>query len=435
MLAASGDTRVLCIGRAARHTVADVFSGLWGERPAMIVADANTFAAAGRDVVDSFRHRGHSCGEPFLFSQQDLRAEYQHVEEIQRALQAGKAMAVAVGAGTINDLVKLASHQLGQPYMVVATAASMDGYAAFGASVMRDGAKQTLPCPAPAAIVADLEVIEAAPAALNAAGYADLLAKVPAGADWLLADALAVEPIHTEAWDMVQGALRQQVADPAGVRSLLFGLIASGLAMQRSQSSRPASGAEHQFSHLWDTQCHTHQGKIPLHGFKVGIGTLASAAMYEQLLPLSLEDLDVERSCAAWPSLQTIQSDIARRLEGPELIALALRETQAKYVDADHLRLRLERLRDAWPSLRRRLQSHLMSWGEIRDRLAAAGCPTRPEQIGITPERLRESYLPAYQIRRRFTVLDLAAQTGFFESLLEQIFSAEGRWPLDAGQR
>ncbi len=307
--------------------------------------------------------------------------------------------------------------------------------------MLRDGVKQTLPCPAPAAIVADLQVIEAAPAELNAAGYADLLAKVIAGADWLLADALRVESIHSEAWDMVQPGLREQLADPAGVRSgrgdairgLLLGLLASGLAMQRCQSSRPASGAEHQFSHLWDTQGHTHQGRTPLHGFKVAVGTLAAAALYEQILSLRLEDLDGEESCAAWPRWESVQSDIARRCDRPELIALALRETQAKYVDADQLRLRLKRLRDAWPSLRQRLQSQLMPWDELRDRLRAAGCPTHPEEIGISSARLRDSHLPAYYIRRRFTVLDLAAQTGLFEELLERMFGPEGRWPHQGG--
>ena len=48
-----------------------------------------------------------------------------------------------------------------------------------------------------------------------------------------------------------------------------------GFAMQSSKSSRPASGAEHQFSHLWDMQHHTHNGVAPSHGFKVGVATLA----------------------------------------------------------------------------------------------------------------------------------------------------------------
>jgi len=91
------------------------------------------------------------------------------------------------------------------------------------------------------------------------------------------------------AWQLVQDHLRDWLIDAAGVREasahaieqLVAGLIMSGLAMQAAQSSRPASGAEHQFSHLWDMQHHTHEGRTPLHGFKVGIGTLAVAGLYE----------------------------------------------------------------------------------------------------------------------------------------------------------
>ena len=71
----------------------------------------------------------------------------------------------------------------------------MDGYTAFGASITHEGSKQTFDCPAPRAVMADLEVIAAAPDGMNAWGYADLLAKITAGADWIVADELGVEPI------------------------------------------------------------------------------------------------------------------------------------------------------------------------------------------------------------------------------------------------
>jgi glycerol-1-phosphate dehydrogenase [NAD(P)+] len=61
--------------------------------------------------------------------------------------------------------------------------------------------------------------------------------------------------------------------------------------------------------------------------------------------------------------------------------------------------------------------------------LAAAGAPTQPEQIGISRQRLRDSYHQAYLIRRRFTVLDLAAQANLFEPCLASIFSPAGPWP------
>ena len=91
--------------------------------------------------------------------------------------------------------MKLAAHRTGRQYLCVATAASMDGYTAYGRRSRTTGSKQTFDCPAPRAVVADIDVIAAAPPELTASGYADLLAKITAGADWIVADALGVEPI------------------------------------------------------------------------------------------------------------------------------------------------------------------------------------------------------------------------------------------------
>lgn len=434
-------TRLVRVGRGLRHEAVSAFEELFDQSPAVIVADVNTFAAAGRDVIDGFRQAGHACSEPFVFDNPDLHAEYPHVDAIEQFLASGDAIPVAVGSGTINDMTKLAAHRLGRPYLSVATAASMDGYTAFGASITRDGSKQTFDCPAPTGVVADLEVIEAAPEGLNASGYADLLAKIVAGADWLVAEALEVEPIDATAWEMMHSRLREWIGNPDGIRQgdsatvhcLILGLLVSGLAMQWTRTSRVASGADHQFSHLWDMQNHVHEGRAPSHGFKVGIGTLASAALYEQLFPQSLDELDVDSLAAKWPDLASVEADIQGRYDLPEIVAKALEETRAKYVDQTAIRKELLRLRDVWPELRDRLKTHLLSFDELTDRLTAAGCPVLPQQIGISPTRMRESYRQAYYIRRRYTVLDLATRTQLFEPALDEIFASRGRWPARAG--
>ena len=66
--------------------------------------------------------------------------------------------------------------------------------------------------------------------------------------------------------------------------------------------------------------------------------------------------------------------------------------------------------------------------------LRAAGAPVEPEEIGITRTRLRDSFERAYFLRRRFTVLDLAARAGLFEQALSAIFGPNGPWPLDRQQ-
>lgn len=436
-LKAARDTRFLAVEPGARHKTAEVFASLFGTAPALIVADQNTYVAAGREVQESFRIAGREVGHPFLFDDR-VYAESRCVTELQEALQGVEGIPVAVGSGTINDLTKLVAHRLGRPYLAVATAASMDGYTAYGASITHQGSKQTFDCPAPRGVLADLDVIARAPRGMNASGYADLLAKEVAGADWIVAEAAGVEPIEPSIWATVQDRLRTWVSapasiarsEPASLRRLVNGLMMSGFAMQAALTSRPASGAEHQFSHLWDMQHHTHQGVAPSHGFKVGIGTLATLALYEDLLRRDLGRLDVEQALASWASPRKVERRIVEVFGAGELADKAKEETQAKTPSLDELRAQLTRLRDGWSELRIKLVRHLTPFQEVREALRDAGCAFEPEQIGIPRDRLRRSYEQAYYIRRRFTVLDLARRAGLLDTAVDHLFGTRGPWPI-----
>jgi len=439
-LCSARETRCLELGAGVVKSTPQVFRNLFGEQPAVLVSDANSWSVAGETVADAFRSAQHPALPPFIFRAPDLYAEFRFVDELIQSFQQHRAIPVAIGSGTINDLVKLAAHRTDRPYLCVATAASMDGYTAFGASITYQGSKQTFLCPAPTGVIADLDIIASAPVEMNSWGYADLLAKVTAGADWIVADALGVEPIEAQAWNIVQGRLREMVAHPSGVqtrdanavRGLVEGLMLGGFAMQSAKSSRPASGAEHQFSHLWDMQHHTYNGWPPSHGFKVGIGTLAVTALYEQLLALPLDELDVERCCANWPDAPLWRERVHRTFSAGELRDVAEREMLAKHVSPDQLREQLNRLRSLWPKLREQLRQQLIPLTTLRQMLTAAGAPTEPEQIGITRVRLKQSYWQAFCIRRRFTVLDLAARAGLLDECVDQIFSVDGFWPVEA---
>jgi glycerol-1-phosphate dehydrogenase [NAD(P)+] len=407
-----------------------------------VVADATTWRVAGEQVQRRLESAGRTTQAPYLFPPDTfVHAEYGNVEALRDAFAGHDAVPIAVGSGSLNDIVKRAAHEVGRPYLCVATAASMDGYTAFGAAITRAGYKQTMTCPAPRALVADLDALAAAPAGMTASGYGDLLGKVTAGADWLVADALGIEPVDRGVWEQVQGPLRKAVGRPgelaAGDRNaledLVEGLIMSGLAMQAYASSRPASGAEHQFSHLWEMEGLGHDQRPPLpHGFKVGVGSVAIAALYERLLERDLGSLDIHALRRAWPSSDAVVASVEAAHTTPGLDEAAVKETLAKHVDADTLAQRLALLADRWPALRDRLQAQLIPAERLRELLRAAGCPTQPSEIGLTPAAFRDTYRRARMIRRRYTVLDLATETGILDDLVDELFGAGGFW---AGSR
>lgn len=440
-LSEATDTAQVLIGEDVLGEAPRLFGAAFGDRPAVIVADENTLAVAGETVQAALADAGVELHEPYVFAgKPTLYAGYENIEALIGSLREHAAIPVAVGSGTLNDIVKRAAHECDRQYMNVSTAASMDGYTAFGAAITKEGYKQTMTCPAPRVVLADLGILTGAPAKMTSAGYADLLSKITAGADWIVADALEVEPIAPEPWSLVQGPLREATGRPAelsaGDRSamdgLIEGLIMSGLAMQAAASSRPASGAEHQFSHLWEMEGlgqHPSDGSPPLsHGFKVGLGTVSIAALYERVLARDLSRLDIDAVAGRWPSWDEVERQVRAAHTTPGLDEAAVEETRAKYLDAGALRERLGLLVERWPSLRERLGEQLMAAAELRAQLQAAHCPTTPGEIELTRERFRDTYRRAQMIRRRFTVLDLVNQAGIFEECVEELFAAGGFW-------
>jgi glycerol-1-phosphate dehydrogenase [NAD(P)+] len=430
-LRGASQTRSVLLGKGVLPAAERVFNENFGDVPVIVVADSTTFAVAGRAVVEQFRSAGRQVEAPFIFPGKPvLHADYEHVEELREVLRQSPAIAVAVGSGTINDITKLASHECGKPYMVVATAASMDGYVAFGAAITRDGFKQTMSCAAPRALLADVGILAAAPEAMTASGYADLLGKVTAGADWLLADALGVEPILPSAWSLVQPDLRKWIGqpallragDPAATEALIEGLVLGGLAMQVAESSRPASGCEHQFSHLWEMEVMTPVS----HGFKVGIGSLAVAALYEWLLAWDPAGLDIAALCAAWPSREALVEEIRGSIPNPVLAAKAVEASLAKHLTPGQLAERLIRLQDRWPALREAVRAQMLPAGHLRDWLSAVGCPVTPEEIGLSVPVLRDTFRRCRFIRSRYTALDLVVETGNHAAAMDTLFGSAG---------
>ena len=428
-LTAARDTKALRIGSGELRNVAGLFAEQFPGKRAVVVADNNTFKVAGVYVVELLKAAGMAQDEAFIFSDPDLYAEYKFVDRLLASLKRTDAIPIAVGSGTINDLTKLSAHLSGRQYLCVATAASMDGYTAFGASITADGAKQTFSCPAPQACLADIDIIRKAPQEMTAAGYADLFAKITAGADWILADRLGEEPIDRQAWSIVQDGLHDALSNPAGVQNgdpdalarLVEGLLLGGFAMQWLQSSRPASGAEHQFSHLWNMEHHLHNGQQVSHGFQVSIGTLAVTALYEQALQTPMEQLDIAACCHAWPPQEEQEQHVRNMFAGTGFQQTALQETRAKYITRADLAKQLKELTEQWPAIRMALTQQLTPLSEARRRLSLVGAPVSPGQIGLSPEQLRKTFVRAQCIRRRFTLLDLALRANTLHTWINRV--------------
>lgn len=431
------DTKACIIARGAIDSsfalISELFPGL---TKVFLVADPNTWRVAGETVAAFLKANGVEVKQFLLGADgAPFHAEYKWIDVLREAYlqESDRPKIVAVGSGTINDLCKRMAEEVGERYIVIGTAASMDGYTSFGAAITKDGMKQTLSCKAPLGCLIDTEIAAAAPKEMAASGYADLIAKLPAGADWMLADLIDSEKIHPQAWSFVQDTLRQALSNPAGVAAgdvdeiagLCKGLIMSGFAMQAMGSSRPASGTEHQISHYWDMEDLCFNGQPVSHGFKVGIGTLVSTAILEFLLAQDLSTLDVDAAVAEWwPSFDVLKAEFPKIYGSRDAhIRRAEGEMKAKYSTPEQLREELVTFKSAWKDLAPKLQAQIMPYAEVRECLRIVGAPYSIEQIGVTPERFIETLRGVPYMRNRYFGLDLLCRIGKysdFEAYLKQ---------------
>ena len=441
-LARATDTKACVIGEGSLAEVPVLFKEHFsGASSAVVVCDPRTRKAAGERVEALLSDAGLQVFEYVLEpGGATFHADYRYVEEVREAIRkfldeksAGEVVPVAVGSGVINDLVKLAAGELGLPYMVCATAASVDGYSSFGAAIRSpEGAKQTYSCPAPKVIVADLDVMRTAPKWMAASGFADLMAKVPAGADWILAYELGASEWHDSSWHTVQDGLKEAIGNPEGVAAMetepltrfVEGLMLGGFAMQDMQSSRPASGAEHLFSHLLEMRDHTFKGDIVPHGIQVGVFTLFMSRVYEKMLAYDYSNLDVEACLRSWKTLEEQERIGAEIFAGTKFPELGVKTVRAKYVDADTMRKRLESFKARWPEIKSRLEKQLVPSVEIERSLKVVGAPVSPEEIGSTvAASLADAHRTIY-MRDRYMALDFLALTGQLDDFAQWSFVA-----------
>lgn len=249
----------------------------------VVICDENTFVAAGQAACAFLPNC--ICVK--------LPAQNLHANERGVALakeQLGKAspdILVAVGSGTIHDITRFIAHEKRLPFISVPTAASVDGFVSTVAAMTWEGFKKTFPAVSPLYVLADTDIFSKAPRRLTASGVADLLGKYTALADWKAAHLLTGEsicPHICELEDKALQSLRKCVPDLAkgsaeAYETLMYGLLLSGLAMQMAGNSRPASGAEHHLSHLWEMEA-INSYVDAYHGQKVGVGLLLAANVY-----------------------------------------------------------------------------------------------------------------------------------------------------------
>ncbi|AWV90798.1 iron-containing alcohol dehydrogenase [Bradymonas sediminis] len=398
----------------------------------LLVSDANTWAAAGAQSAAMLDAAGQSWerydipmpaeGDPVCSDA--LIAEFE-----QAFVDAGAAGAIALGSGTINDVVKMGAHRQNRAMAVIATAPSMNGYNSGIAAILSEGVKTTQSCTAPRVVVADLEVLAQAPTRMIASGLGDLLSKPVSNSDWRLSARLKGTPHSVEAMEIIEHgaraldgvAERLTSRDIDAIRGLTESLILSGIAMAVAGSSSPASGGEHLISHYIDMTAYAFDQPHDLHGCQVGVGTLSTALFYEKLQALDPATIDIEERVAALPAWEDYERVLRERF-GP-LFEPVVKHARPGYPSAAELRGRLTQLVEEWDIILEEVGETLRSQESLQADLRAAQGPRRYAELDVARERARRAIVHSKDIRNRYTILHLAWELGLINQWADEVLS------------
>jgi glycerol-1-phosphate dehydrogenase [NAD(P)+] len=394
-----------------------------GGHKVFLLADTHTDEAAGAQVCDLLTAAGmpyHRC----ILTADPLHPDESTVGSAVMHYTTDCDVIVSAGSGVLNDTGKILANLTGHPYVIVGTAPSMDGYASASSSMDRDGLKVSLPSKCADVILGDTDILCKAPAEMLAAGLGDMLAKYISICEWRIAHIITGEYYCEAVAEMVREALAECMAhadgllrrEPAAVEAVFRGLVIGGAAMYFAGVSRPASGVEHYFSHVWDMRGLEFGTPTDTHGIQCAVGTATAVKMYDKLSNFKPSKKDATDSVRAFSFDAWAKTLRAFLGKGAEAMIRA-EEKDGKYSVEKHSS-RIDRIIDGWDDILDIINTSLPTYSELLAILKSVGLPLTPEELGHDSDELALTLAATRDIRDKYVLSRLAWDIGATDYLL-----------------
>ncbi|MBR5546208.1 MAG: sn-glycerol-1-phosphate dehydrogenase [Clostridia bacterium] len=412
--------KYLKIGRNAVQYTAEALKTVGITKP-FIVCDVNTKKAAWDKVKAELDNAGISY-TLFCFEQAHVEPDEHSVGALCMAFDPTCDGVMAIGSGVINDCCKVLAHAIGCPQMVVGTAPSMDGYASNSSSMIQNRVKVTLYNACPGAIIADTEIMKDAPARMLWAGLGDMLAKYIALCEWRISHMVTGEYYCEAVAGLMRSSLAKIVAaaprlmdrDPDVIGAVAEGLVLSGLAMAFAQISRPASGLEHYFSHLWEMFALDRGLPMELHGIQVGVGTYLTFRIYDRLRDITPSRETAEKAMAEFDP--AVWEERVRRIFGKAAQTLIDKEKSIwhKNDPAEH-RKRMDIILANWEQIMKIAEEELPPTDDIVALMEKQGMPIHPADIDENEQDVHDAFVASRDIRDKYLTSSMLWDIGLLE--------------------
>ncbi|MBQ4584937.1 MAG: sn-glycerol-1-phosphate dehydrogenase [Clostridia bacterium] len=364
----------------------------------LLVADENTYLAGGEKTEKSLEGKEITR---VIFSGKTILVPNENAIERVKSDLGNNQIIVGIGSGVIQDLCKYVSHFHKIPYIIVATAPSMDGYASNGAAMILKGMKDTVPCGLPKAIIADTQVLKNAPMEMIKAGYGDIVGKLSALNDWKLSrvvnDEYFCQYIYDETYKMIDATIKTAKGllerDEESIKALSLALMQVGIMMSFATTSRPASGSEHHLSHFFEITGIVHGEEYLPHGVDVAFSTVITQKLREEILKLGSYDRQYI------PQRQEYEAIINKLYGVVGSGCIALQDKMKRYV-TDRSKIYKEKEREI-----REILKEVPPSGEILRLLSLASLDISQFEKAYSKEKIENAILYAKDLKDRYTVL------------------------------
>ncbi len=395
------ETKKIVMYPGAIRELPSVIAEMGDYKNIVMICDENTYAVAGKQVEALI-----SVAQSIILDPHHLHANEKAVEQVQKKMLENAELLLAVGSGTIHDITRYVAYHAGLTFVSVPTAASVDGYVSGVAAMTWHGVKNTMGACAPYAMVADIDIIAEAPMRLTASGVGDMLGKYTALLDWKIGVILTNEYYCEHTVKMVEEALKNvknsidglQKRDRGAIMSLMYGLVLSGIAMQHTGISRPASGAEHHISHFIEMTV-PQDTCDALHGEKVGVGLVLVSRLYHGFNSLSDKEISEKLTDYKKAADSYIKENFG--ILADEI----LKENEKDCADGTTRQKFLEKL----PKIRAEIKL-LPEENELASLLHACDACVTLSDIGLSEDAMLPSlYKTATLARNRYTLMKLIA--------------------------
>lgn len=393
----------------------------YNAKTAYIVCDTNTYDAAFECVekyLVDLDYRIHIFNRE-LKLEPDEAAVGQAVMDYRN-----EDIVIGVGSGVVNDICKFLKKLTGKPFVMVGTAPSMDGYASDSSSMIYNGVKTTIYTCCADELICDIDIIKNAPKKMILAGIGDMTAKFVSVCEWRISNLINGEYYCEEIAEMMRSAAKKccDAAEKAvnreedAVKTVVEGLILAGIAMSFAGVSRPASGVEHYYSHLWEMQAIAKGKQSELHGITVGIGTLLALKKYEKLKNV-VPSIEIARKKTSTFDYLTWEKDVIEYFGASADSVIKLEKKERKY-DFNSHEVRIEKIIKNWNSILSIISEELIPSEKLYAMFHRLGFPTSLEEIGENKKSANEAFLHTKNIRDKYILSRLTWDLGIDDIMI-----------------